>query len=823
MAATDIDTLPFPIHVQMNDGAAIGRSRHTNGVTGGGSRYAPFWEKTRALKPTISTLTGAVGTFARFAKENDTADNTALSNFWYRIAGSKIDGKYGVGEDDAIDELPSTWHFEVVFRPVFGAVTAALDLFQFQLDSGNNDGDEVWWQIRQSGVTTTVLRKRNYQAGTDGNTALANDFVSGNTYSLRISYTAASAKGTYDGSISIYRAAGDAFDADAKGTTLTWSEMATTTHDGGKLLRVAMGWESASNTHIVAGHGNYIKGWCLLGEAPVSISTGTSSWNRLHRRNLEKAMLWWDGANWQCRAAMIHHHGLLGEGDIKTQQRLRYFTSLANLTAGTAAATGTFDTAADDGNGYWRTLDNLDLPADTEVWLEVQNFNDDSGGDWFMRGNAGEYIHFRTPPAPGGTQTLPIRLHLRGCENTAKGGPTSRAQTVDYCDPTAQCDIILDTGDNLGGGYMDEESWDKSGTEYEGAETDQHFADAHACFAHGWHRLVEVSNGICGLVMSDHDGVVNDARRPELWADGTTAQWGKGGANDPIDNLILTEYQTTPRALMDLLAVHHRNRVYDAMVLSTQSSALKAWRHQTTGNKYGVTPFDANDSGYYAAHYGRHYFIFMPLRDFANFHTGGTNILWGQAQATIEGWLAGITQAGTTVWFVTSEWITGFDEATGTLKNNDNPSSMRNDADVTAKILAVFGTAVDANANIEQSHILTFDHHFEAYLLQAQNPDTALSDKILSQVSCGCVSGLGHDPAGLGSGVTLEFGDRLGSAVGDPVRALAYIDIPVSGSPTLTVKQITGTTTATAAHAETMPVAAVTAGRRTRSRDRRVR
>lgn len=815
MTITHLDTLPFPCHVQLCDGASVGRSRYsttdgsTNGITGGGSRYAPFWERvaTNSRRPALSTVSGQVGTWARFYVADGTV---ARSNFWYRLAGSKIDGKYGTGEDDIIDELPSSWAAEFVFYLDFGSASAALDLFQFQLDSGDNDGDEQWWLIRQTTATNTALRKRDYQAGTDGNTNFSSAFATGNVYSMRVIYSASTGTGNDDGTIQIAIANSDCIDDDAKGNTTSWSQVINiSNHDAGKLLRVAMGWENANATHAQAGHGNYIKGFCLLASAPTSLTTGTSSWFRLHRMNYEKGMLWWDGTQWQLRASMVHHHGLLGEGDIKTQQRLRYFTSLANLNSGTAADTGSFQTVADDGNGYYRTLDTVDLPADSECWVEVQNFNDDSGGDWFVRGTGGEYAHFRTPPAPEGTQTKPIRIHLRGCENSAKAGPTSRAQTADYCDATAQTDIVFDLGDNIGGNYMDEESWDVSGTEYEGAQTDQHMADAHATIAHSWHRLREAALTTEELVLSDHDGAVNDARQAELWADGTTAQWGKGGANDPIDNTISTEYQITPRSLMDLLETHHVNRVYDAMVLSTQSSTLKAWRHFPTGNKYGATAYNANGRGYYRKSYGKHTFIFLPLRDYANFHTGGTNILWGDAQTDIEAWIAAIDQPGTTLWLVSSEWLTGFDETDGTIKNNDNPSSMRQDADVTAELTAVAKTAINSNSNIAQCHILTYDHHFEALLLTADNTDTAISSKIKSQISCGGVSGLGQNfETGLGSGVTLDFATRHSFAQGDPVRSLAYIDIPVSGAPTLTVREITGTTTSSDYTSVTLPSAA---------------
>lgn len=788
-----LDALPFPCDVQMSDGAAVGNVRHVNGLgssINAAARYNPFWQNTNtADRPVLDTPTGGVGNYARFKLAADSVNRT--TRFWHRFAGSKA------GEDSFADDRPSDWEMEFVVYTSADLGAGNLEPLELEVESGDNDGTTQPWLLRMIGASNTVFRIRDYAAGSSSNKSWSSHIAPGNIYSVRIRYRASTGTGNDDGTLTVALASGDCIVNDHRGVTTTWTQVLNVTdHDGGRLHRLKWGWSATAAGVANAGHGVWIKGFSIRAASAESITGGSASWFRLHRRNIEKIQVWEHRTDNLIHLAVsiVHHYGLVaGDGAAsRPRARIRVFTSLANLMSGTAAFNGSYQNLTDDGNGYWIATDRVNgLSPETEYWVEVQMQAYDGSADYFVRGDGGEYARFRTPALEGAANTYPMRLHLRGCENIERCGPTARtlAENSGQFDPATRVDLLLETGDNIGGYYMDEVMFDKAGNNYQGAETDEQMAYIQAMGRHAHWNLIEAARAPCLLVMSDHDCSVNDARRPELWADGTTAQWGTGGAGNPIDNTKTQRYQITPRALQDRITQHNIDRVYNCMVHSGQIAALNYWRHLSTGNKYGTTAHDADDSGYSFVRFGRQAFLMLALRDFANFVDGSA--LFGQAKTTIEGWIGDIDTPNTTLWIVASEWMTGFDETDGILKDNDNPSSAREHAQVVTDLTAL-RDACNANSNVSRVVILTYDHHFEAVLDLQRNADDLMPSAMRWQVSCGGVSGLAQPFENLGSGVDLTIADRLGYPQGNPCRAHSYIDVPVSGDPVLEVGRVTG-------------------------------
>lgn len=670
------------------------------------------------------------------------------------------------GASDEFDDRPTSNEAEISgVELVFNSGgLGTLDFLDWVIRDADDTTDVSW--VCRITASNTVLRRNT------GGTALSSvnwttGLSSGTEYSIRFVYTPATSNAAADGTIKIYLASGDSVLNDANGAATTWTEVVNTTHSGGRPLRPPTpSWvSSAASINNTPNSGTYTgaAGYYADIDTPVAATDGSQSWTRIHRMQIEKSTCWYRPSTGKILVRMTARHlEELLPGTTQRSLKINVYTSLANMVAGTPVAFSSSTTAVTaDSEGYYRATFEIDgLEPDTTYWFEVHNTLNSGAGAYVMRSGTGEpfeYAVLRTPAARGSSHAMPARFYPDGCGNQHSGQGRDKhlilARRISDAGDTSRLHVHLPLGDLIGGGYMDEHQWDRSGVEAEGAQTRQAMSDSASLVQHGYWMLALHSVAWCFPAGDDHDRSVNDAAMTELLADNTTNPWTKSGRPNPI-SAGAGEYTITPRALADLLLAHARSWIFDCYPQSTADAEIKAYRFfpSVTDFKYGSTNWNDHDFGYVYSDLGKmRLFLWDTRGTAANMNNDSTATLTGIAKSWMSSAINSPPSDLKGAVHAVPTYVVGFDESGGTLKDMDIQYASNQDVTALAAERTLHFVTDTNSSGFAWSVIISNDHHIDSVTTK-RSPLAlgGLSSKVLAQIGDGGAYSLAQDPAGLG-------------------------------------------------------------------------
>jgi len=405
----------------------------------------------------------------------------------------------------------------------------------------------------------------------------------------------------------------------------------------------------------------------------------------------------------------------------------------------------------------------------------------------------------------------------------------------------------------------------------EGAETRQHMADECARIAHSDHELESARYWVRFVVGDDHDRSVNDMAMMDMLQenrddDGTNqiTPWRKRGksgthprytgeSGGPLDGLEhcaiewfdditgtseYAEYDDTPREVAETLLGH-----WQEWGIATEPTVASGLRMDASGvNKYGTTKFDAGDSGYYNTYLGDVMLLALDTRltmtmwPSAPWGDGGPSF-FSWAEQWIEDTIAACEVSGLIV--AIPGYVEGYSR--GSLKAYDNigwfMSTTSADpvvAPIKAGAIKIFKTAIDANPRIKWVAFVVGDHHFASL---DSSVTSSFSSKCIMQLADGGGHAIVQEPEDLGQESDPDYDIDEGALGEDYIWLTNFglesggirthtrfvLEDAATGAGTCHLWNCAGGTASLVASHAISGIPLTSAGRRTRSRDRRGR
>ena len=666
--------------------------------------------------------------------------------------------------------------------------------------------------------TGWLLRYRTGASGYSQTTLSAGLDIAGNEHTVRFVYTGTDTAGVNNGTCEVWiGSAGDSsLDTDTIGGAFTgMTKVADVAHSGEEVHGMRLGWIASNDTALsnTANSGIYFRYLApyMTEATPVAAGTGGVTWNRDAFLWVEKSDIEWDAAanggegGWDVRFGIIWPQHYF-DGSVLRRARVRVWADYADLGTVTneIANTGSWTDITADAVGYCRgTLTIQGLLPDSPYWSEVQLNGNDGSGAWFVKStDATGALHgcFRTPAKPGVAPASPPRIYVSSCYNDVKWGPNefwSNGETIGVGSGDGdKTHFRLWLGDMS---YMDERTFDKSGTNQEGAETESQMKDTLFMIMHSYHFKRAAMKTLMRCVGDDHDRSCNDASIKHLleedgsswdrdrdtvaeaaWADNIWAKQAISTTNVDYNfpcaiNDGGTEYTITPRALAGKLLEVNRQ-----VFSNTLPSSAGSFRFDPSGvDKYGANQgasgdtLDADDSQFTYLDMGNIRYLFLDTRLFTDRSVAASGTLLGAAKTWVKAAISGCDLPGLV--FVLPGYVQGVG-AGATLKQNDNYATS-DVTDFTDERAEIFLTDIDANSAIKWSAVLCGDHHF----LSIDQTINDISSKHRVQIGAGGSQSQPHDPADIDDAgyLLLSDGSDSGSSLtaSDVVRTMCYFEV----------------------------------------------